>query len=230
MSVDPYHAVQREIQALLQSASQLQSSYTRIRSMAKEGSEELMWARNELKATLASLEADLEDLDESVKIVESTDARLFGLDDAEVQKRRLYVGHVRTEIQNMRGLVSDTPPALPDEYLPSGSERYGEDHQAAWAKQEQMMIMQQQDHTMDSIAGTLHTIAQQASLIGNEIEEHNEMLDDLEQNVDRSESKMSSAMRRMRKFLRNSEDSKSNWCIMILVIVLMALLLAVILV
>lgn len=56
------------------------------------------------------------------------------------------------------------------------------------------------------------------------------MLDDLEQNVDRSETKMSVAMRRMRKFLRDSEDSKSNWCIIILVIVLMILLLAVILV
>lgn len=56
------------------------------------------------------------------------------------------------------------------------------------------------------------------------------MLDDLEQNVDRSETKMSSAMRRLRKFLRDSEDSKSNWCIMILMFVLMALLLAVILV
>ena len=58
----------------------------------------------------------MEDLDESVKfvhashhypgfteslprIVESTDSRLFGLDDAEVQKRRRYVGHVQTEIR-----------------------------------------------------------------------------------------------------------------------------------
>ena len=56
------------------------------------------------------------------------------------------------------------------------------------------------------------------------------MLDDLEQNVDRSESNMSSAMHRLRKFLRDSEDSKSNWCIMILVFVLMVLLLVVILV
>ena len=49
MSVDPYHAVQQEIETSLQSAAQLQSSYTRIRSMAKEGSEELMWARNEVR-------------------------------------------------------------------------------------------------------------------------------------------------------------------------------------
>ena len=60
------------------------------------------------------------------------------------------------QVQNMRGLVSDAPPALLDEYLPSGSGtpvpmtpragpgspfsvRYGEDHQAAWAQQEQQV-------------------------------------------------------------------------------------------
>ncbi|KAH9478510.1 Syntaxin-6 [Psilocybe cubensis] len=254
MSVDPYHAVQQEIQNSLQTAAQLQSSFLRIRNMAREDSEELMWARNELKATLATLEADLEDLEESVKIVESTDARMFGLDDAEVQKRRRYVGHVRkeiettnnvpSEVQNMRANVSSSPSAS----QPSGSgtqlhaispragpgspfsERYGDDHQSEWARQEQQIMLQQQDHTMDSIAGTLNTLAQQASLMGQEIEEHNEMLTDLEANVDRSDQKLNDAMRRMRKFLRDSEEKGSGWCIIILMIVLMALLLAVILV
>lgn len=35
----------------------------------------------------------------SNRIVESTDARMFGLDDAEVQRRRRYVSDVRKEIQ-----------------------------------------------------------------------------------------------------------------------------------
>jgi hypothetical protein len=35
-------------------------------------------------------------------------------------------------------------------------------------------MIREQDHAMDSIAGTLHTIAQQASLMGNEIGEHTE--------------------------------------------------------
>lgn len=86
MSTDPYHAVQQEIQSSLQTASTLRSSYLRIRSTAREDSEELVWARNEvciyqamydmishiitqLKATLAALEADLEDLEESVQCV-----------------------------------------------------------------------------------------------------------------------------------------------------------------
>ena len=91
MSTDPYHAVQQEIQSSLQTAATLRASFMRIRSTAREDSEELVWARNEvscllyflakshssadgaslhyikLKATLAALEADLEDLEESVK-------------------------------------------------------------------------------------------------------------------------------------------------------------------
>jgi hypothetical protein len=36
------------------------------------------------------------------------------------------------------------------------------------------MMIQQQDQTINSIAGTLSTIAQQAGLMGSEISEHNE--------------------------------------------------------
>lgn len=83
------------------------------------------------------------------------------------------------------------------------------------------MMIQQQDQTINSIAGTLTTIAQQAGLMGSEINEHNEcaasfvfrsagsfvgrMLGDLDRGVDRTDSKLSDAMRRMRKFVREIE-------------------------
>lgn len=49
MSIDPYHEVQSEIQSSLQTAGQLRASFIRIRSTAREGSEELEWARNEVR-------------------------------------------------------------------------------------------------------------------------------------------------------------------------------------
>ncbi|KAI0642574.1 t-SNARE [Trametes meyenii] len=239
MSTDPYHAVQQEVQASLQNAATLRASYMRIRSTAREESEELIWARNELKATLAALEADLEDLEESVNVVESTGARLFGLEESEVIDRRRYVGHVRREIENMRAEVdgqSDARQSRPSSMVgPSGraavpSLPEDEDAQAEWAKQEQQMMIRQQDETIDNIAGTLNTLHEQAGLMGREIEEHVEMLDDLERGVDHSDAKLSTAMSKMRKFIRQTEETKSGWCIVILIIILMALLLAVILV
>lgn len=53
MSADPYHEVQREIQSSLQTASTLRSSFLRIRSLARDGSEELVLARNEVRLSLA---------------------------------------------------------------------------------------------------------------------------------------------------------------------------------
>jgi Syntaxin 6, N-terminal len=50
MSVDPYHAVQSEIQSSLATAEQLRASFLRIRSTAHEGSEELEWVHNEVSA------------------------------------------------------------------------------------------------------------------------------------------------------------------------------------
>ena len=49
MSIDPYHAVQSEIQSALQAAEQLRASFLRIKSTAREGNEELEWARNEVR-------------------------------------------------------------------------------------------------------------------------------------------------------------------------------------
>ena len=110
-------------------------------------------------------------------------------------------------------------------------------------------MIREQDRAMDSIVGTLSTLAQQAGLMGQEIVEHNEqvsltvllmlrlllitvlfrMLDDLEQGVDQTDSKLSDAMRKMRKFLRDSEERGSGWCIVVLILILMILLIAVIL-
>jgi len=241
MSIDPYHEVQSEIQSSLQAAEQLRASFLRIRSTALEGNEELEWTRNELRTTLSALKTDLGGLEESVKIVEATGARMFGLDDGEVVQRRRYVNHVRNQIETMRAEIEGHPKSDGARLSPSRSntqspfsgsahEPMDEDHQAKWARQEQQMMIQQQDQTINSIAGTLSTIAQQAGLMGSEIQEHNEMLDDLDRGVDRTDTKLSDAMRRMRKFVRETEEKRSGWCIAILIVVLLILLLAVILV
>jgi hypothetical protein len=75
---------------------------------------------------------------------------------------------------------------------------------------------------MDSIVGTLSTLTQQAGLMGREIVEHNEQIfrviyintvtddcifktsDGLERGVGLTDSKLSDAMQKMRKFLRDS--------------------------
>jgi len=54
------------------------------------------------------------------------------------------------------------------------------------------------------------------------------MLQDLESGVDETDNKLSGAMKKMRRFVRQTEQEKSGWCIIILIVVLMLLLLLVI--
>ncbi|KEP50753.1 syntaxin protein [Rhizoctonia solani 123E] len=235
MSIDPWHDVKNEVQNSLEAATNLRASFLRIRSTASANSEELNWARNELKGTLAALDADLEDLEESVRIVEETGGRLFGVEETEVMARRKYVVYVRNQIETMRKEVNDSvspksPSAAQTRHSPSLDTEPHEDDQAEWSRLEQQLEVQRQESTLDTISGTLHTLATQASLIGQEVGEHNELLSELEANVDRSGSKLDSAMKKMKHFIRETEETKSGWCIGILIVVLCALLLAVVLV
>ena len=54
MSKDPYHEVAAEVQGALQTADTLLSSYMRIRSTARSDSEELAYARNEVRSPYIS--------------------------------------------------------------------------------------------------------------------------------------------------------------------------------
>lgn len=53
MSTDPYFEVAGEIQSSMQAAETLLASYARIRSTARSDSEELIYARNEVRALTA---------------------------------------------------------------------------------------------------------------------------------------------------------------------------------
>ncbi|KAG9019791.1 hypothetical protein FRB90_007934 [Tulasnella sp. 427] len=202
MAEDPYHAVKAEIQTSLQTASTLRASYLRIASTASSDSEELRWAGSELKATLAALDADLEDLDESVRVLEETGGRIFGIEDSEVMSRRKYVTFVRGEIENQTKNIpySDADHGATPE----------DDDQAEWARQEQQMMMEHQDSMLSTIGGTLSTLVEQAGLMGREIGEHNDMLSNLEAGVDRTQNKLNGAMKKLQKLIRDTEAVSSS--------------------
>ncbi|KAG8960835.1 hypothetical protein FRC03_006078 [Tulasnella sp. 419] len=122
---------------------------------------------------------------------------------------------MRAEVSSEKGSARS---ADRDRGRPQPSTPPQEDDQSEWERQEQQMLMQQQDRTMSRIGATLSTLAEQAGLMGREIVEHNEMLGDLEAGVDRTANKLSGAMAKMRKFVRDTEETKSGWCIAILIV------------
>ncbi|KIR29702.1 hypothetical protein I307_01027 [Cryptococcus deuterogattii 99/473] len=193
MAADPYIDLKREVEASLSTIHSLTQNHPDI--FSKSSSSETIQAQDELRGTLSMLETDVEDLEESVRVVEDMGER-WGLGANEVRKRRDFVQRVKREVE---------------------------------------MLVKKQDDTLGIISGTLHTLASQAGLIGHEVHEQNEMLDDLSTRVEHTDSKLRKVQRTMGDFIRRNEDlltvrveTKSGWCILILIIVLMILLLLVI--
>ena len=107
MSTDPYHAVQQEIQSSLQTAATLRASFLRIRSTAREDSEELIWARNEVRAQaheIRSLEWDGNGMATGFPSTAKGDARGvgsgFGGLGGECEVSRYMPGNAFTNISN----------------------------------------------------------------------------------------------------------------------------------
>ncbi|RSH90290.1 hypothetical protein EHS25_001624 [Saitozyma podzolica] len=290
MSRDPYIDVKREVEQTLSATHNLLASYERIASTSSSTSSAVSEARDELRGTLALLEADLEDLDESVRVVESTGDR-WGIAPDEVSRRRGFVERVKKEVRGLRGKVFGKGGASP-KGKERAMERYADDPDAMergeaedleeakrWEMEEQQMIVKKQDDTLGVISGTLHTLASQAGLIGHEVVDQTgwvarahffsflnlpgflsflsflnflslpdstlpssartssslgvtgmrtKMLEDLTGRVDDTDSRLRKVQRTMNDFIRRNEETKSGWCICILIFVLIALLIAVI--
>lgn len=67
--------------------------------------EELEWTSTELRNALRSIEWDLEDLEETIGIVEKNPKK-FRIDSAELRSRRTFISQTKEEVQSMKNHLS----------------------------------------------------------------------------------------------------------------------------
>lgn len=118
MAADPYFEVRAEVESSLLTASTLHASYLRILQTlppsSHTSSEELSHALVELKSTLSSLFADVEELEESVRVLEQDGvAGRFGVARDEVARRREWVEKVKTQVAKMQREAREPGTAAP---------------------------------------------------------------------------------------------------------------------
>ncbi|BGP39998.1 hypothetical protein JCM10450v2_003978 [Rhodotorula kratochvilovae] len=242
MSGDPYFEVKAEVEAGLRTLSSLASTLARLDRQSPDPHEH-DYTLAEIRATITAIEPDVVELDEAVQAIEEVGvARRLGIADKEVRARRDFVERAKGEIAAVRRQLPAPPnspdasrkrlsassSAYPPSYHtsdPSGREDSAEDDDpnAAFEMQHQTILMEQQDRTLTDISGTVGLLREQAHLMGREVFEQNRMLEELDDHVDSTAGRLAKAQRRMDRFVREN-NSASNWCIFILMIVLSILL------
>lgn len=100
---------------------------------------------------------------------------------------------------------------LPASPPPGRSSHDGDDdYDRSYATQQQSLLIEDQDRLLDGISGTVSTLRQQAGIMGTEILSQVGLLTDLESGVDRSQSRLDRANRRLEEFVRKNK-STSIW-------------------
>ena len=88
MPRDPFHDYEQDIRQALLKAKNLANKVDSDPD-----------AKSSLKSTIDSLNQDLQDVKESIRIVEQSDAARFGIDPSELQRRHTFVRESEATIQ-----------------------------------------------------------------------------------------------------------------------------------
>ncbi|KAF1385180.1 hypothetical protein PFLUV_G00105040 [Perca fluviatilis] len=223
---DPFFVVKGEVQKAVNAA---QSLHQRWSELLQEGGgaskEEMDWTTNELRNSLRSIDE---------RIVESNPKK-FNLDAAELSKRKAFITSTRHTVKEMkeqmssptaasgdrnnkqallgeRGAQGPSWQAGPDKYsrldrtLQTANSQFIEEQQV-----QQQLMAEQQDEQLELVSGTIGVLKNMSERIGMELDEQAVMLDDFTHEVDNTQSKMDTVMKKLAKVSHMTSDRR-QWC------------------
>ncbi|KAM4675584.1 syntaxin-10 [Discoglossus pictus] len=240
---DPFSVVRGEVQKSLNTSRGLYQRWCELLQESHVTSaEEFDWTTNELRNSLRSIEWDLEDLEETISIVESNPKK-FKITGTELSERRSFVEQTRNSVKEMRdhisspkavafteqknreGLLgvsnkptSDRYSRLDDEII-SGNSRYVEDQQA-----QQQLIIDEQDAELELVSGSIRVLKNMSGRIGDELDEQAVMLEDFSHEMENTQTRMDSVLKRMAKVSHMTTDRR-QWCVIIALVVALLIVL-----
>lgn len=224
---DPFTAVKDEIIKAIAKNKQLFQRWNQYQDPAAlPCKEELDWTTNELRNGLRSIEWDLEDLEETVAIVEKN-PRKFKIDEKEIRNRKAFIEQSKNEVKSMKEVAFEskaknkkTRPSSMELFNPSRTAKYTslrnevespvrrliDDPQKQQQQQQEFLITQ--DEELEGIQSSVGNLKAMTKQIGSELDEQAVMLDDLGHDMDNTESKMDGALKKMAKVLHMSNDRR----------------------
>nr|XP_056719768.1 syntaxin-10 [Euleptes europaea] len=238
---DPFFVVRGEVQKAVNSARGLYQRWCELLQETHVGSkEEFDWTTNELRNSLRSIDWDLEDLEETICIVESN-PRKFKIKPSEVAARRAFVTEMQGSVKEIWDHISSpTAQAILEKKnreMPVGSsERYRlldaeglstVDLRALEEQQlHQKLIMDAQDEQLELVSGSIRVLKHMSGRVGEELDEQAVMLEDFAHEMDSTHSHMDGVLLKMARVSHTTLDRR-QWCIVgvLLVVVMVVLIL-----
>lgn len=238
---DPFPVAKEEVQSEVNS---LRAQYERWREIVEnEGDqEELEWIRGELTTGIQNIEWDLEDMTKAIEAVEKDSN--YHIDNTEIASRRKFVNDTRSTVLKYKNEVSETARSRGKKHQKNREDlltaNQGHNDNYSRLKHEQKnqefiddqlqqreQLIKEQDVDLEGLSGTVVRLGELGNVIHDEIEKSGLMIDELNEEMDRTEGRMSAVMSKVKTMLEKSDNGKMC-TIFVLTIVFILLLVGVI--
>jgi len=222
---DPFFVVKDEVMKAL---TKTRGLYERWKNGAEgkefRTSEEQEWSSTELKNSLRSIEWDLEDLEDTVQIVEKNPTK-FRIDRGELAVRKGFIEKTRQEVNTMKEIIakpvsktdrltavgqptSPTQQGNSNKYSRLSSVADSPHKEFIMNMEQQQETLRRQDSTLDLMADSVGNIRNMSEHIGNELDEQAGMLDEFGAEIEHADSRLDATMKKMAKVLHLSDDRR----------------------
>mmetsp|Transcript_68173 Transcript_68173/g.215660 ORF Transcript_68173/g.215660 Transcript_68173/m.215660 type:complete len:245 (-) Transcript_68173:857-1591(-) len=212
---DPFYLVRDEIQDSVDGVVDKFSKWDRL----PEGAEKVRLCK-EVEHGIDSASWQLEELDKAIGVAEKDPLR-FGVDADEVASRRKWTTATRAQVTKMSARIAEerefaaaAAKRIPDPSAASGSSSYttrldsaiaGEnDGYMASEGDQQALLMRKQDEALDDLSKSVARIGDVGLTISEELEAQTAMLDELDEDVEGTRTRLGGVQRKMTQVIQKS--------------------------
>eukprot|EP00039_Didymoeca_costata_P028303 m.20614 g.20614 ORF g.20614 m.20614 type:complete len:251 (+) comp6897_c0_seq1:305-1057(+) len=241
---DPFLSVKEEVEQSLKQSEKLYARWQQMLEKISNGGgdkEELDYTTKEVLNGLKSIGWDLEDLSETISIVEASPAR-FKIDQTEIAARKRFVDQTQRRTNEIKNHVtgSETKQKIASgarSALMSGGtgpasryaklEKEAEERNSEFIEdqsQKQQQIIREQDKQLTEVGSSIGVLKTMGTAIGNELEDQNRLLDELDHELETTQDRLKRTIQRVDKVLGISKDGKQSCCICLLILILIILI------
>ncbi|XP_063726219.1 syntaxin-6-like [Symsagittifera roscoffensis] len=247
---DPYFIVKSDVERALENLTKLHDSFNKSQSNShSNGFKEINDIRGEIKTALRDVQYDIEDIEETVRIVEANPKK-FKINSNEINSRKQFIEAskdklkiVDAAIRNAKttnGVTNDfskkkkqssyakTSKSGSNNVKYSKLESYHDEENDKFISNtvnEQQQLLHRQDEEIDRVTTSIGVLKSMSRQIGDELDDQNEALDDLHHEMDSTSSKMDNVMKKLAKVTRLSDDKRQWTAIFVLSITILILFL-----
>ncbi|XP_022720988.1 syntaxin-61-like isoform X1 [Durio zibethinus] len=231
---DPFYIVKEEIQ---ESIDKLQSSFHQWERIPPDSGDQVHLTK-ELLANCESIEWQVDELDKAISVA-ARDPSWYGIDEAELEKRRRWTSTARTQVGNVKKAVvsgkenGNTPSAmrrelmrLPNSHQPDRSNQYSAEYNDDFIASEsdrQMLLIKQQDEELDELSASVERIGGVGLTIHEELLAQEKIIEELGTEMDSTTNRLDFVQKKVAMVMKKASAKGQIMMILFLLVLFIIL-------